>query len=65
MDEADVAARNEEQLEKVQAAFIKKQAAAIPKGEPGYCEECGHLKIRLVKGMCAGCRDELTKLGLL
>lgn len=65
MDVADTTGRDLEQLEKAQAAFIKKRAAAIPKGEPGVCDECGLHNPRLVKGICSPCRDTLTNLGLL
>lgn len=32
-------------------------AASIPAGEPGLCIECGHSSLRLVKKLCAPCRD--------
>lgn len=33
-------------------------AANIPKGEPGECDYCGVDSPRLVRGICAPCRDE-------
>lgn len=37
---------------------ISLKAAAIPKGEPGECEKCGEESPRLVRGVCARCRDK-------
>jgi len=38
-------------------AAIRRAAAAIPAGEPGDCERCGLPSPRLVRGVCARCRD--------
>lgn len=65
MDDADVASRDSEQFEKAQADFIKAKAAEIPKGNPGYCDECGEHNGRLVGGICSPCRDILIKLGVI
>lgn len=40
----------------IAAALAK--AAAIPDGVPGECDGCLEQRPRLVRGMCARCRDE-------
>lgn len=35
----------------------RRAAQAIESGEPGDCELCGEWSGRLVKGVCAPCRD--------
>lgn len=65
MDEGDVTTANLEQLEKASALRIRANAAAIPKGSPGDCVECGDYNERLVNGICSPCRDDLIKLGIL
>lgn len=65
MDDADVAAANLEQLEKARELRARANAAAIPKGSPGNCVECGDYNERLVNGICSPCRDDLIKLGVL
>jgi hypothetical protein len=44
------------------AAEIRYQAAHMATGEPGYCGKCGEYSARLVRGVCAPCRD-FYKLG--
>jgi hypothetical protein len=39
-------------------AEIRYQAGRIPAGEPGTCELCGEWSGRLVKAVCAPCRDK-------
>lgn len=36
---------------------IRYQAQHMPVGEPGYCEKCGDYSPRLVRKVCAPCRD--------
>lgn len=36
---------------------IRKAAAELPPGEPGDCDLCGEWSGRLIKGVCAPCRD--------
>lgn len=38
-------------------AEIRYQAARMPVGEPGECKLCGQWSGRLVRGVCAPCRD--------
>lgn len=53
-DEVDRAnAYMEEALERA----IAEARGDIPAGEPGYCELCGEHSGRLIKGVCAPCRD--------
>ena len=57
MDDADLSQAKTEVLEAADIAEVRRRAAAIPKGEPGDCDLCGELFGRLVKGVCARCRD--------
>jgi hypothetical protein len=41
-----------------QEAEIRYQAAHIPVGEPGICSRCDESSPRLVRGVCAPCRDK-------
>lgn len=43
-------------------AAIRRQAAAIPTGYPGECDECGEANERLVDGICSPCRDVLETI---
>lgn len=38
-------------------AQVRKEAAQIPVGEPGDCGGCGEYSQRLVRKLCARCRD--------
>lgn len=43
----------------------QQKAAAIPKGEPGDCIECGRQNLpRVINDHCGRCRDELKRLGV-
>lgn len=57
MDEIDAAQLINEQHQAFSEAEARRQAAAIPKGAPGECVECGAYMGRLVEGVCAPCRD--------
>ena len=37
---------------------VRAARAELPPGEPGECEVCGDHSPRLVRGVCAPCRDE-------
>jgi hypothetical protein len=56
MDDADKTA---ERIEAEEAEAIAKirEAARIDPGIPGECDTCGEWSGRLIKGMCAPCRD--------
>lgn len=60
-DVADTTGRDLEQYELAQALQIRAAAAAIPKGVPGECNECGLHNDRLVYGKCSPCRDDLQR----
>lgn len=62
MDLADEAGSLIEMLQQQREASIRREAAAIPAGNPGICDECGDEMGRLVLGVCAPCRDDLEKL---
>lgn len=36
---------------------IRQAAAELPPGEPGDCDLCGEWSGRLIRGVCAPCRD--------
>ena len=38
---------------------VRKKAAEFQLGYPGECLECCEESVRLVRGLCAPCRDEL------
>ena len=38
-------------------AELRYQAQHMPAGEPGDCDLCGEWSGRLVRGVCAPCRD--------
>ncbi len=63
MDIADEAGEVIEMLERQREENIRKQAAAIPTGSRGDCDECGEPSGRLVEGVCAPCRDALELIG--
>lgn len=58
MDDADLSQAKTEVLEAADIAEVRRRAAAMPKGEPGDCDMCGEWFGRLVKGVCARCRDK-------
>ncbi|MFN7341580.1 MAG: conjugal transfer protein TraR [Opitutia bacterium] len=57
MDDADLTQQREEALHLARIARQREKAATIPPGEPGDCELCGEWSGRLVRGVCAPCRD--------
>jgi hypothetical protein len=61
-DEIDLANTNSDLLQDAKIKNLRAQAAAIPAGEPGECNECGDQMLRLVNGVCAPCREDLEKL---
>jgi len=62
MDDADKAEGLIEARQKEGLDAVRRAAADMPKGEPGDCELCGEWSGRLVRGVCAPCRDRF-KLG--
>ena len=40
-----------------QSAEVRYQAQHMPVGEPGICSRCDESSPRLVRGVCAPCRD--------
>lgn len=58
MDEADVA-NDRAQMDTDSALRAQRmRAAEIPVGAPGECYLCGEHSQRLVRGVCAPCRDK-------
>lgn len=57
-DVADITGERMEVQEAADLAEVRRKAAQIPKGEPGYCDLCGEFSWRLVHGNCAPCRDK-------
>lgn len=57
MDDADLTQQREEHLAAMRLRRAREQANKIPPGEPGDCELCGEWSGRLVRGVCAPCRD--------
>lgn len=56
-DQVDDATEAEESRMNAILKDARKNAAAIPRGEPGDCDLCGEHSMRLVHGVCAPCRD--------
>jgi hypothetical protein len=61
-DEIDLATEASEAYQDAAIDQTRRQAQAIPKGEPGECESCGEYFARLVDKHCGRCRDELHLL---
>lgn len=59
MDVVDEAGQVIEMLQQQKESEIRRRAAAMPVGNPGICIECGDEMGRLVRGVCAPCRDIL------
>ena len=59
-DDADNASEKSLREEEMRKQSYAEQAARIPVGEPGVCEECDEYFTRLVEGRCGRCRDELA-----
>lgn len=57
-DEIDLVQQNIELEQDSLIAKTRREAAAIPVGEPGTCAECDTYRFRLVGGICARCRDD-------
>jgi len=57
-DLADITDERDAPIIEADVAYIRQQAADMPKGEPGECERCGEPSWRLVGGACAPCRDK-------
>lgn len=58
VDEVDKAVEGMEIVEAAKLRSIQAAAKAIPAGQPGECELCGEYFARLVRGVCALCRDK-------
>lgn len=63
-DEVDIANDRAEIFTADAVGNVRRAAAAIPQGEPGYCTDCGEPSLRLVNLLCAPCRDELAGKGV-
>lgn len=57
MDDVDITGIRMEVQEAADLAEIRRMAAAIPVGVPGECDLCSEESGRLVRGVCARCRD--------
>ena len=57
-DEIDQQQTRDEILEAAQRKIISDAAARILVGVEGECELCGEWSGRLVRGVCAPCRDK-------
>jgi len=56
-DEID-AAQDRTLEDTARAVAAARGRAEMPKGEPGECVRCGEWSGRLVRGVCAPCRDK-------
>lgn len=56
-DLADITDERDAPTTEAVVAYIRQNAAAIPKGFPGICDLCGEDMPRLINGVCAPCRD--------
>jgi len=56
-DDIDRANEHAERLR--EEALARRDRATLEPGKPGECEWCGRDTPRLVRGLCAPCRDEL------
>ena len=61
MDDVDMTTERQAAADEAAEAAIRRKAAAMPKGEPGDCDECGEPSQRLVEGICATCRDRIER----
>lgn len=57
-DVCDVTDVRQEVFDQEVAAEFRRAASMIPSGEPGDCCRCGEDSPRLVRGVCAPCRDK-------
>lgn len=60
-DEADRGSDREEEIKGDGIARARREAAAIPEGNPGECDFCGEWFGRLVAGSCGHCRDKYNR----
>ena len=58
VDEVDISQVRTEILEASEIAAVRERAANIPAGVPGECDLCCKWSGRLVRGVCAPCRDK-------
>lgn len=58
MDDVDLTCDREEYSNAARLEGIRRQVSAMPTGEPGECDKCGEDSPRLVRGVCAPCRDK-------
>lgn len=58
-DDVDLLFDRDAILEAVRLKGIRDQVKAMPVGKPGTCEVCGGWSGRLVRNICAPCRDFL------
>ncbi len=56
-DEIDVSTERIQHETDCAVDNIRKAAAELPPGKPGDCELCGEWSGRLIRGVCAPCRD--------
>lgn len=56
-DDADLTNDREALILNANIQCVLKDAAKMPKGEPGECRYCGEESPRLVGKTCARCRD--------
>lgn len=57
MDDADRAQIDEEMLEEAESKRRASTPYELPAGVPGDCDMCGEWSGRLIRGVCAPCRD--------
>lgn len=58
MDDVDITQQRAEAALEAHIESMRRKAAQIPQGQPGECDLCGEWSGRLVKGVCAPCRDK-------
>jgi len=56
-DEIDLAQEREQIATNSAVDDVRAKAAAIELGKPGDCDLCGEWSARLIRGVCAPCRD--------
>lgn len=59
MDDVDAANDKYQDLHEKRIADIRAAASAIPAGVSGECTMCGDESLRLIRGLCAPCRDRI------
>lgn len=58
-DPVDQGCEHEQDDRDAGIADVRAEAAKFVKGQPGICIHCGNEFIRIVRGRCGRCRDEL------